>query len=72
MSGQKIAAIKLIRERRHTGLKEAKDYVDAVEAGLDPGLRAQIRTNSSNARGTWLFYAVLLAALIYAVMRWRG
>jgi hypothetical protein len=71
MSGQKIAAIKLVRTRRNLGLKEAKDYVDAIEAGIDPALRAQIRGTSNNFL-TWWFYATILAALIYAAMRWRG
>lgn len=30
---QKIYAIKLLREQRNLGLKEAKDYVEAVEIG---------------------------------------
>jgi ribosomal protein L7/L12 len=32
-SGQKINAIKLVREKTRWGLKEAKDFVDAFEAG---------------------------------------
>ena len=34
--GKKIHAIKLVRERSGIGLKEAKDYVDALEAGDMP------------------------------------
>ncbi len=33
---QKINAVKLVRERTGVGLKEAKEYVDAVEKGLRP------------------------------------
>ena len=35
-AGEKIAAIKLVRERTHLGLKEAKDYVEALERGEAP------------------------------------
>lgn len=31
--GQKIAAIKLVRQKTRCGLREAKDYVDALERG---------------------------------------
>lgn len=34
--GQKITAIKLVREHTGWGLKEAKDYVEALEAGHAP------------------------------------
>lgn len=37
-SGQKIAAIKRVREMKHWGLKEAKDYVDALEKYESPPL----------------------------------
>ena len=39
-AGQKIQAIKLYREHSGKGLKEAKDFIDALEADLrakDPG-----------------------------------
>jgi hypothetical protein len=70
ISGQKIEAIKLVRERRHIGLKESKEYVEAIEAGLDPALRPQVTTITPNAIMTWLFYLALVAAIIYAAMRW--
>ncbi|WP_214410306.1 ribosomal protein L7/L12 [Sphaerisporangium fuscum] len=34
--GRKIEAIKLVRQRTGFGLKQAKDYVDALEAGRIP------------------------------------
>lgn len=34
--GQKIAAIKLYREQTGVGLKEAKDYVDALSGSIHP------------------------------------
>lgn len=33
----KIAAIKSLRQRTGLGLAQAKDYVEAIEAGRDPG-----------------------------------
>ena len=36
LQGQKIQAIKLYRELTGVGLKEAKDYVDALESGSQP------------------------------------
>jgi ribosomal protein L7/L12 len=38
--GKKIHAIKLVHERSGIGLKEAKDYVDALEAGDVPTVPA--------------------------------
>ena len=34
--GHKIDAIKLVRQHTHCGLKDAKDYVDALAAGQSP------------------------------------
>lgn len=34
--GSKIEAIKIYRESTGVGLKEAKDAVEAIEAGLEP------------------------------------
>lgn len=36
VAGRKIQAIKLYRERTGAGLKEAKDYVEALEASMRP------------------------------------
>lgn len=33
---QKIAAVKVIKDNSNCGLKEAKDYVDALEGGVQP------------------------------------
>ena len=52
--GNKIAAIKLVRQQTGMGLKEAKDYVDALQRGTTPvtptsnappvNLEAEVRT----------------------------
>ncbi len=72
LSGDKIGAIKLVRERKSLGLKEAKDYVDAIEAGIDPALRAAAGTNRSSGCVVMMLYILGLAALIYAVVRLAG
>lgn len=47
--GQKINAIKLLREQTKLGLKEAKDAVDALERGQLPSLSIDQRTRSGAA-----------------------
>lgn len=47
--GQKINAIKLLREQTKLGLKEAKDAVDALERGQLPSLSIDQRTRSRAA-----------------------
>ena len=37
MARQKIQAIKFVRERKGLGLKEAKEYVEAVGRRMPPG-----------------------------------
>ena len=38
LQGQKIEAIKLVRQQTHAGLKDAKDFVEALERGESPGV----------------------------------
>ena len=58
--GNKIEAIKLVREAHGLGLKEAKDVVEAHVAG-DPMLRAQLESAVQRSRpGPWLWVVVLL------------
>lgn len=62
--GDKIAAIKLLRETRGIGLKEAKDQVDRF-AAADPVLRQKFcATTVSGARGC-LFWLILLLFVGY-------
>ncbi|HWN97599.1 MAG TPA: ribosomal protein L7/L12 [Methylomirabilota bacterium] len=59
----KIAAIKLARELRQLGLKEAKDYVESIEAGT-PGLS---RPRSKGCLGTGALLvgvAIVAAAMV--------
>lgn len=41
-NGRKIHAIKLVRQHTRLGLKEAKDIVDALEAGWTPSPERQV------------------------------
>jgi hypothetical protein len=63
--GNKIDAIKLVRERSNLGLKEAKDYVEAVERGESPPA-PEPRTGNRKASGcgtTALLVAGLMVVL---------
>lgn len=62
----KIPAIKLIRERTGYGLKEAKDYVEVLETGRDPG-PIPVRAAKAGC-GT---AAALVLAVGAAVVLWR-
>ncbi len=70
--GEKIQAIRLMREISGVGLKEAKDLVDAsphaaVRSGLSPGEVPR------TGRAIWTIVAVvLLAWLLYVAMRSPG
>jgi len=64
--GRKIDAIRLLRERRRIGLKEAKEAVEAhaLEQGLAPGEVPRTRA------GGWLVaIAIVLAGLVWLYNR---
>ena len=63
--GHKIEAIKILRQERELGLKEAKDAVDRyVEAR--PDLVSQFQAASAgNNRLTLLLLVILLAVFLY-------
>jgi hypothetical protein len=50
-SGDKIGAIKLVREHTSLGLKEAKDYVEALERGERPPVPALAEGTGKKASG---------------------
>lgn len=60
-AGQKIEAIKIVRQTRNLGLKEAKDYVDALEAAS--GIRRDVPASVFISR--FLLVVVLLAGLAW-------
>jgi ribosomal protein L7/L12 len=61
--GNKIGAIKVYRTATGTGLKEAKDTVDAIEAAMKG--RGAIEVDRAPSQG-------LLAQIGRAIARWRG
>src|SRR5438067_947081 len=69
-AGEKIAAIKSVRQKKGVGLKEAKDYVDAIESRLNPQkLSAAPTTPRTGCAPLVLFLLAILAAA--AMYYWR-
>ncbi len=69
-AGRKIAAIKLYREHSGQGLKESKDFVEALEAELrakDPGKFAPV-TPGKGCLGTIAVCGFGALALLTAVV----
>jgi ribosomal protein L7/L12 len=70
MKGNKIEAIKRLREERGIGLKEARDMVDGYVAG-HPGLKRKFDAQQAEAmRGflLWLAGLIALATVAYFVI----
>ena len=67
--GNKIEAIKVVREATGMGLKESKDYVEAAVAA-DPALLAQyvVSTPSGNAGSVVVVIALVVLAVGGAVV----
>lgn len=57
-AGEKIDAIRFVRERKGLGLKQAKEYVEAVAKQMPPG------TLPPPAQIGFVTWLVLLAALL--------
>jgi ribosomal L7/L12-like protein len=72
-AGKKIEAIKIVRQRTGAGLREAKDYVDAIEAGRTPQplparsmmLPAQPGPGSGGRALVFLLFLLALGAVLY-------
>ena len=65
--GNKIDAIKIVREERNIGLKEAKDAVEDYLRN-DPALQSSLAASQANAKRAalrWLAVLVGLAILAY-------
>jgi hypothetical protein len=70
-AGEKIQAIKLHREATGLGLKEAKDEIEAIEAGLREKFPDQFpAANWSGGKGCLGAVVFLLAAGVGAVLWW--
>jgi ribosomal protein L7/L12 len=65
---QKIAAIKKVREETGAGLRDAKNYVEALESGLQPLIPAAAAAGAGSGAVVWI--AVLLALVGLAATWW--
>ncbi len=72
--GNKVEAIKLLRELSGLGLKEAKDLVDAAPQQFQPDLaaRAPGEVQESRSLGAWLFAIAAIALVAYYFLRAPG
>lgn len=66
MQGRKIDAIKLLREARNMGLKEAKDAVEAYEDAR-PELKARLDAVRAESNKKFLRFLVTAAAAAAAI-----
>ncbi|MEQ1793138.1 MAG: ribosomal protein L7/L12 [Nitrospira sp.] len=62
MRGSKIEAIKIVRQDRSSGLKEAKDLVD-VYVQSQPALKQKMEDIQAQSRQSFLRFLILLAAV---------
>ena len=62
--GHKIEAIRIYREQRGTGLKEAKDAVDAFEARMTPASQAGLSPGEVPPSGFGKWAAITVGALL--------
>jgi ribosomal protein L7/L12 len=62
--GNKIAAIKIVREERNIGLKEAKDAVEEYLRS-QPSLQASLAASQNEARRSTLLWLAIIVALAF-------
>jgi len=67
--GQKIDAIKLVRQQTGSGLKDAKDFVDAMERGENPPVPQPAAGRTSGAGCTGVFVVILIAIILFVYFR---
>ncbi|OGI39782.1 MAG: hypothetical protein A2140_08820 [Candidatus Muproteobacteria bacterium RBG_16_62_13] len=63
--GNKIAAIRRLREAWKIGLKEAKDHIDA-QVAADPALRQKLQSASRSGVRGCLFWLILFLFIGYS------
>ena len=68
VAGNKIEAIKLVRQAHKVDLKTAKGVVDAY-VELHPDIQAQIE-NQRHSRQGWVVWLVVAALVAWLIYRW--
>ena len=68
VAGNKIEAIKLVREAHQVDLKTAKGVVDAY-VELHPDIKSQLETQRHSRQG-WIVWLVVAALIGWLVFRW--
>ncbi len=69
-AGRKINAIKFVREKNGMGLKEAKDYVEAIEARLTPQ-ELSAATNARSGCAPFVLLTIVFLLAVLALTYWR-
>ena len=64
-SGQKIQAIKLLRERRNIGLKEAKEVVDSYIV-QNPDIQITYKENANKFPIIFIVFVIIAIALYFS------
>lgn len=67
--GNKIQGIKIIREERNIGLKEAKDAVEEYLA-IQPSLQSTLNAARSGAKRSFLLWLVMTTVLGMVAYNW--
>lgn len=65
--GQKITAIKMVRQQTGSGLKEAKDQVDALEAQMRSSFPGALPEPKSGGCGTAVLAMVVMLTVAISV-----
>ena len=63
---RKIEAIKLVRKQTGAGLKDAKDFVEAIERGQSPPIPPAAITLSQGSGCATVLIAIVLALILLA------
>jgi hypothetical protein len=66
LQGQKIEAIKLVRQQTRSGLKDAKDFVEGLERGGNPAV-PQPSATAPNSTGCIVIIVAILIGLAVAL-----
>ena len=66
-SGRKIAAIKLYRQATGEGLKEAKDFIEAIESQLREESPERFTTAAPAGCGPGVIAVIVLTTLLAAI-----